>query len=53
MFMFDPFLFQGYEFDVGIHYIGKMGYQTLNKTLVDQISEGQLEWEELNKVLTH
>jgi hypothetical protein len=22
----------------------------MNKTLVDQISEGQLEWEELNKV---
>jgi hypothetical protein len=27
-----------------------LGYQTLNKTLVDQISEGQIEWEELEKV---
>ena len=35
---------KGYEFDVGIHYIGDVGKQTFNKTLVDQICNGQLEW---------
>jgi len=38
------FIDKGYEFDVGIHYIGEMGHQTLNKTLLDQICEGQVEW---------
>jgi all-trans-retinol 13,14-reductase len=32
------FVDKGYEFDVGIHYIGKLGHQTLNKTLVDQVN---------------
>lgn len=41
------FIDKGYEFDVGIHYIGKVGYQSINKTLIDQICDGQLEWEEL------
>lgn len=44
------FIDKGYEFDVGIHYIGKLGHQSLNKTLVDQISEGQIEWSPLNDV---
>ena len=35
---------KGYEFDVGIHYIGDVGKQTFNKTLIDQICNGQLEW---------
>ena len=39
---------KGYEFDVGIHYIGEMGAQTVNKTLVDQICQGQLEWAPLD-----
>ena len=34
-------MFQGYEFDVGIHYIGEMNHQSLNKTLADQITEGK------------
>ena len=38
----------GYEWDVGIHYIGEMGRQTLNKTLLDQISSGQIEWAPLD-----
>ena len=38
------FLDKGYEWDVGIHYIGEMGTQTINKTLLDQISDGQIEW---------
>ena len=39
----------GYEFDVGIHYIGEMGTQTLNKTLLDQICDGQIEWAPLDE----
>ena len=39
----------GYEWDVGIHYIGEMGKQTLNKTLLDQICEGQIEWAPLDE----
>ena len=39
---------QGYEWDVGIHYVGEMGSQTLNKTLTDQITDGQLEWSALD-----
>ena len=42
------FIDKGYEFDVGIHYIGEMGAQTLNKTLLDQICEGQVEWTPLD-----
>ena len=41
-------IFVGYEWDVGIHYIGEMGRQTLNKTLLDQISLGQIEWAPLD-----
>lgn len=40
---------KGYEFDVGIHYIGEMHYQSLSKTLLDQISDGQIQWEYLSK----
>merc|ERR1712079_251113 len=39
----------GYEFDVGVHYVGEMGNkQSLNKTLFDQISNGQIEWTPLD-----
>jgi len=41
------FIDKGYEFDVGIHYIGKFGHHTINKTLMDQICEGQVEWNRL------
>jgi len=43
------FVEKGYEFDVGIHYVGEMGSQTINKTLVDQITRGQLEWAKLEE----
>jgi len=43
------FIEKGYEFDVGIHYIGEMGHQTLNKTLLDQVSDGQIEWASLEE----
>ena len=41
------FIDKGYEFDVGIHYIGKMGHPNINKTYMDQICDGQLEWKEM------
>ena len=40
----------GYEFDVGIHYIGEVNPGNLNRTFIDQITEGQLEWEPLNDI---
>ena len=43
-----PFICQNYEFDIGVHYIGDVGSQTPNKTILDQITEGQLEWEPLD-----
>merc|ERR1711953_797142 len=42
------FIDRGYEFDVGIHYVGEMGSQTMTKTLIDQISDGQIEWAPLD-----
>ena len=36
------FIDKGYEFDVGIHYIGEISKGELNRTLVDQITDGQL-----------
>ena len=41
------FIDKGYEFDVGIHYIGKMGHPNINKTYMDQICDGQVEWKEM------
>jgi all-trans-retinol 13,14-reductase len=38
----------GYEFDTGVHYIGEMGSQTKAKSLLDQITEGQLEWAKMD-----
>jgi len=42
------FVDKNYEFDVGIHYIGEMNKPSINKTLCDQITEGQLEWAPLD-----
>ncbi|XP_068776646.1 all-trans-retinol 13,14-reductase [Struthio camelus] len=35
---------KGYEFDVGIHYVGQMAEGSAARFLVDQLTEGQLEW---------
>ena len=43
-------MFIGYEFDVGIHYVGEMADGRINRTLVDQISDGQVEWKELDPI---
>ena len=41
---------KGYEFDVGIHYIGECGFPTVTRVLLDQVTDGQLEWEPLEEV---
>ena len=44
------FVEKGFEFDVGIHYIGEMRDGTLSRILVDQLTEGKLQWEPLDDV---
>uniref|UniRef100_A0A8C8S8V1 All-trans-retinol 13,14-reductase n=1 Tax=Pelusios castaneus TaxID=367368 RepID=A0A8C8S8V1_9SAUR len=41
---------KGFEFDVGIHYIGQLGEQSLIRFLVDQLTEGQLQWAKMPSV---
>ena len=40
----------GYEWDVGVHYIGDVGYPTMSRKLFDFISAGNLKWAEMDKV---
>ncbi|WP_240554889.1 phytoene desaturase family protein [Oceanicoccus sagamiensis] len=40
----------GYEWDVGVHYIGDMGAKTAGRGLFDFISNGQLQWAEMDPV---
>ncbi|KAG8440994.1 hypothetical protein GDO86_006651 [Hymenochirus boettgeri] len=39
---------KGYEFDVGIHYIGQMNENSPTRILIDQLTEGQLQWAPLD-----
>jgi len=40
----------GYEWDVGVHYIGEMGSpNTIGRKLFDYITDGQLEWASLDE----
>ena len=42
---------KGYEWDVGIHYIGDVGRpNSLLKKLFDYITDGQLEWADMGEV---
>ncbi|XP_030407747.1 all-trans-retinol 13,14-reductase isoform X4 [Gopherus evgoodei] len=41
---------KGFEFDVGIHYIGQIGERSLMRFLVDQLTEGQLQWSKMPSV---
>ena len=43
----------GYEFDVGIHYIGEFRKHTLSRTLLEQISRGQIGWHPLGALNTY
>lgn len=40
----------GYEWDVGIHYIGDMGAATTARRLMDHLSQGQLQWAAMDAV---
>ncbi|XP_022085438.1 putative all-trans-retinol 13,14-reductase [Acanthaster planci] len=40
---------KGYEFDVGIHYIGEMTNNTISKVFIDQLTDGQLQWYPLDE----
>jgi phytoene dehydrogenase-like protein len=40
----------GYEWDVGVHYIGDMGAKTAARGLFDYLSAGQLKWAEMDPV---
>ncbi|KAM3859401.1 inactive all-trans-retinol 13,14-reductase [Diretmus argenteus] len=40
---------KGFEFDVGLHYIGQLHENSLLRIAFDQISEGQLEFQKLNQ----
>ncbi|XP_059690806.1 all-trans-retinol 13,14-reductase [Gavia stellata] len=35
---------KGFEFDTGIHYVGQMQEGSIIRFMVDQLTEGQLEW---------
>ncbi|XP_063281611.1 all-trans-retinol 13,14-reductase-like [Pelobates fuscus] len=37
----------GYEFDVGIHYVGQMHEGGMLRVIMDQLTEGQLQWNRL------
>lgn len=41
------FVEQGFEFDVGVHYIGEMRSNTVARILIDQLTDGQLQWVDL------
>ncbi len=43
------FIYQDVEMDAGVHYVGEMSPGTIHRTLFDQITDGQLEWEQLDK----
>ena len=40
---------KGYEWDVGVHYIGDVGYPTMSRKLFDFISNGNLKWAAMDK----
>ncbi|KAI4901905.1 hypothetical protein NFI96_013840, partial [Prochilodus magdalenae] len=39
---------KGFEFDVGIHYIGDLEERKLPRCLVDQLTNGQLQWDAMD-----
>ncbi|PID54987.1 MAG: FAD-dependent oxidoreductase [Gammaproteobacteria bacterium] len=40
----------GYEWDVGVHYIGDVGYPTMSRKLFDFISSGNLKWAAMDEI---
>ncbi|KAK6968364.1 all-trans-retinol 13 14-reductase isoform X4 [Biomphalaria glabrata] len=47
------FVEKGFEFDTGIHYVGKLQDGTVNRTLLDQLTCGQLRWAPLDDEFDH
>ena len=41
---------EGYEWDVGVHYIGDVGYPTISRRLFDFVSSQKLKWAAMDKV---
>lgn len=39
---------KGFEFDVGIHYVGQMLENSFSRMIVDQLTEGQLQWAKMD-----
>ncbi len=39
----------GYEWDVGVHYIGDVGAKTRTRKMFDYLSDGKLEWAPMDK----
>eukprot|EP00930_Biecheleria_cincta_P063370 TRINITY_DN48898_c0_g1_i1.p1 TRINITY_DN48898_c0_g1~~TRINITY_DN48898_c0_g1_i1.p1 ORF type:complete len:647 (-),score=91.12 TRINITY_DN48898_c0_g1_i1:83-2002(-) len=37
----------GFEWDVGIHYVGEVGGPGIHRALLDQVGRGQIEWKHL------
>ncbi|KAJ7305093.1 hypothetical protein JRQ81_010926 [Phrynocephalus forsythii] len=35
---------KGFEFDVGIHYVGQMDRDSILRMMIDQLTDGQLQW---------
>jgi all-trans-retinol 13,14-reductase len=40
---------QGYEWDVGVHYIGDVGARTRTRRMFDYLTQGQLEWAPMDR----
>ncbi|XP_069760709.1 all-trans-retinol 13,14-reductase-like [Narcine bancroftii] len=47
------FIKKGFEFDIGIHYVGELHERSFLRTLADQITEGQLEWVKMDDAFDH
>ena len=41
---------KGFEFDIGIHYVGEMAEGTISRLLIDELSDCGIEWAELEGV---
>ncbi|XP_062994941.1 all-trans-retinol 13,14-reductase [Elgaria multicarinata webbii] len=39
---------KGFEFDVGIHYIGQMHEESTQRMMIDQLTDGQLQWAKMD-----
>ncbi len=43
----------GYEWDVGLHYVGDMGASTLARRCMDHITGGRLQWQAMDSAYDH